>query len=88
MRAALLLLLFPLLPESPHWLAVSGDTAAAEALLRRIAHVNGVAMLPGRLEAASPAPPGPLRGQSPGGEQTPCFHLVQGSRVRGVKVLL
>ena len=53
-RAVLLLLLFPLLPESPHWLAVSGDTAAAEALLARIAEVNGVSMLPGRLRHHPP----------------------------------
>ena len=69
--AALLLLLFPLLPESPHWLAVSGDTAAAEALLHRIARVNGVAMLPGRLEAATTAQPAQIYGCAPGVVTTP-----------------
>ena len=47
-------MLYPLLPESPHWLAVSGDTAAAEVLLAKIAAVNGVSMLPGRLRHPPP----------------------------------
>lgn len=45
-----LLLLYPLVPESPHWLAVSGDVAGADAVLRRMAAVNGAQMPPGRLE--------------------------------------
>ena len=50
-RAVALLLLYPLVPESPHWLAVSGDAAGAEAVLRRMAAANGAQLPPGRLEA-------------------------------------
>ena len=46
-----LLVLYPLVPESPHWLAVSGDVSGAEAVLRRMAAVNGAQLPPGRLEA-------------------------------------
>ncbi len=46
-----LLLLYPLVPESPHWLAVSGDVAGADAVLRRMAATNGAQLPLGRLEA-------------------------------------
>ncbi|GAB4823994.1 hypothetical protein N2152v2_011040 [Parachlorella kessleri] len=36
----LLLLLYPLLPESPHWLVVQGRYAEAEAVVLRVARVN------------------------------------------------
>jgi hypothetical protein len=39
---ALLLLLYPLLPESPHWLVSQQRYAEAEAVLRRVAAVNAV----------------------------------------------
>ena len=71
---ALLLLLFPLLPESPHWLAVSGDTAAAEATLCRMAHVNGVTMLPGRLGAAASTQISHPRGCDSGELQPHLYH--------------
>ncbi len=48
--AVALLLLYPLVPESPHWLAVKGDVAGADAVLRRVAAVNGAQLPPGRLE--------------------------------------
>ena len=48
--AVALLVLYPLVPESPHWLAVSGDAAGADAVLRRVAAVNGAQLPPGRLE--------------------------------------
>ena len=37
----LLLALYPLLPESPHWLVAQGRYAEAEALLLRVAKING-----------------------------------------------
>ena len=61
--AVALLLLYPLVPESPHWLAVSGDAAGADAVLRRMAAFNGAQLPPGRLEG----PPG-SSANSAGGE--------------------
>ena len=46
----MLLLLCPLLPESPHWLLVAGDAAGAEALLRKMAAAHGVKLPAGQLE--------------------------------------
>ena len=46
----MLLLLCPLLPESPHWLLVAGDWEGAEALLRRMAAAQGVKLPAGKLE--------------------------------------
>ena len=57
---ALLLLLFPLVPESPRYLMVKGQRDAAEKILQRISQVNGVPLPAGqlvRLEGAwSPGP--------------------------------
>ncbi len=47
--AVLLLLLLPLLPESPRYLQVKGRTHEAEAVLRRIARVCGASMPAGQL---------------------------------------
>ena len=55
-RAVALLLLYPLVPESPHWLAVSGDAAGADAVLSRMAAANGAQLPPGRLEAPTGLP--------------------------------
>ncbi|KAL3145940.1 hypothetical protein ABBQ38_015300 [Trebouxia sp. C0009 RCD-2024] len=38
----LLMVLYPLLPETPYWLVLNGDLAAAEAVLQRMARINGV----------------------------------------------
>ena len=40
--AGLLMVLYPLLPETPYWLVLNGDLAAAESVLQRMARVNGV----------------------------------------------
>ena len=49
-----LLLAYPWLPESPYWLAATGRHAAASVLLKRIAHVNGGHLPPGRLDGGHP----------------------------------
>ena len=49
LHTALLLLLFPLLPESPRYLMVKGQRDAAEKVLERIAKVNGKLLPAGRL---------------------------------------
>lgn len=49
----LLLLLFPLIPESPYYLAVTGQQAKAEAVLHKVAHVNKSAVPPGVLRQQS-----------------------------------
>mmetsp|Transcript_29632 Transcript_29632/g.55854 ORF Transcript_29632/g.55854 Transcript_29632/m.55854 type:complete len:587 (-) Transcript_29632:289-2049(-) len=45
----MLMLFFPLLPESPHYLVVSGRLDEAEAVLQKMARFNGVALPPGKL---------------------------------------
>ena len=40
--AGLLMVLYPLLPETPYWLVLNGDLAAAETVLQRMARINGV----------------------------------------------
>jgi MFS family permease len=47
-----LMLLYPLLPESPYWLLATGRTPEVVALLQRIAHANGRDLPPGRLQPA------------------------------------
>ena len=56
-----LLLLYPLIPESPYFLVVSGRPAQAQAVLARLARLNcgGKALPPGRLEG--PKVRAPLR---------------------------
>jgi len=49
----LLMLLYPLLPESPYWLLATGRTQEAQALLQRIAHMNRRELPSGRLQPAS-----------------------------------
>ena len=73
-----LLLLYPLVPESPHWLAVSGDVAGADAVLRRMAAVNGAQLPPGRLEC-----PAGLSATSASGEfRRHCSHPCNMSGLR------
>lgn len=36
------MVLYPLLPETPYWLVLNGDLAAAEAVLQKMARINGV----------------------------------------------
>ena len=50
-----LMLLYPCLPESPYWLLATGQTAAAEALLARIAAANSKALPRGRLRPGAAA---------------------------------
>jgi hypothetical protein len=47
-----LLLLCPLVPESPHWLLVAGDADGAKALLRSMAALQGAKLPAGKLERA------------------------------------
>ncbi|GMH42001.1 hypothetical protein BSKO_09920 [Bryopsis sp. KO-2023] len=47
-----LLLLFPLLPESPHYLLTKGEVQKAEAVLVKMARVNGTSLPAGRLAAS------------------------------------
>lgn len=44
-----LLILYPLLPESPHFLLAKGEVRKAQAVLERAALVNGVTLPPGNL---------------------------------------
>ena len=48
-----LMLLYPLLPESPYWLLDRGRTREAQALLQRMAHANGCSLPPGRLQPSA-----------------------------------
>ncbi len=50
-----LLLLYPLLPESPYWLVAAGRTADAQALLHSIARANGRLLPVGRLQPSATA---------------------------------
>ncbi|CAL8465087.1 g4622 [Coccomyxa elongata] len=50
-----LLLLYPLLPESPYWLVAAGRTADAQALLQSIARANGRPLPAGRLQPSATA---------------------------------
>lgn len=36
------MVLYPLLPETPYWLVLNGDLAGADAVLQRMAKINGV----------------------------------------------
>ncbi|CAI5490554.1 unnamed protein product, partial [Closterium sp. Naga37s-1] len=64
---ALLLLLYPFLPESPRFLLLKGNTSAAHIFLEKAARTNGKRLPPGRLVSAasgpkllaSPHPPSP-----------------------------
>lgn len=52
--AVLLMALYPLLPESPHYLAVNGRLLEAQDVLHRISHWNGRPLPPGQLAADKP----------------------------------
>ena len=49
----LLMLLYPLLPESPFWRLATGQTREVRVLLQRIARMNGQDLPPGRLQASA-----------------------------------
>ena len=49
-----LTILFPVLPESPFFLAATGRAGDATAVLQRVARVNGRALPPGTLQAHTP----------------------------------
>eukprot|EP00873_Tetraselmis_striata_P016735 jgi/Tetstr1/436999/TSEL_002738.t1 len=66
----LLVLLYPLLPESPYWLASKGRGGDATKVLARVARVNGGALPPGTLEVTA-APTLPSRSSSGGGNTKP-----------------
>ena len=51
-----LTVLFPVLPESPFFLAATGRPDAATAVLQRVARANGRALPPGTLQAHAPPP--------------------------------
>ena len=38
------MLLYPFVPETPYWLVHQGKVAAADAVLHKMAHVNGVSL--------------------------------------------
>ena len=40
--AGLLMVLYPLLPETPYWLVLNGNLEAADRVLQRMARINGV----------------------------------------------
>ena len=60
-----LMLLYPCLPESPYWLLATGQTAAAEALLQRIADTNGTCLPRGRLQPSAAAAASKVQQPSP-----------------------
>ncbi|DBA80728.1 TPA: hypothetical protein ACH3X1_007959 [Trebouxia sp. C0004] len=45
----LLMVLYPLLPETPYWLVLNGDPVGADAVLQKMAKVNGVHLPQGGL---------------------------------------
>jgi hypothetical protein len=49
-----LTVLYPVLPESPFFLAATGRTGAAAAVLQRVARANGRPLPPGVLQAHPP----------------------------------
>lgn len=52
----LLVLLYPLLPESPYWLASKGRQLAAEKVLAKVARINKASLPSGSLEVSCAAP--------------------------------
>ena len=52
----MLLILYPLLPESPHYLVAKGETRRAEEVLEWVARVNNVQLPPGALHSVEPEP--------------------------------
>ena len=68
-----LALLYPILPESPYWLAATGRTREAEVALRKVAHVNKVAMPRGSLQNCM-APQVSLSILLATSNSTSCFH--------------
>ena len=55
-----LALLYPILPESPYWLAATGRTQEAEVALQKVARVNKSAMPRGSLRNSTIPMVGPL----------------------------
>lgn len=53
--AVLLLIFFPLLPESPHYLVMRGEFEKAEVVLAKMARINNTRLPPGRLAATKPS---------------------------------
>ncbi|CAI5458066.1 unnamed protein product [Closterium sp. Yama58-4] len=53
---ALLLLLYPFLPESPRFLLLKGNASAAHIVLEKAARTNGKRLPPGRLVSAASGP--------------------------------
>lgn len=53
----LLLIFFPLLPESPHYLVMRGEFEKAEIVLAKMARINNTRLPPGRLAATIPNNP-------------------------------
>lgn len=43
-HTGLLMLLYPFVPETPYWLVHQGDVAGADAVLHKMAQVNGVSL--------------------------------------------
>ena len=53
-NAGLLMLLYPFVPETPYWLVHQGNNAAADAVLHKMAQINGVSLpkVPSSIAAA------------------------------------
>lgn len=49
----LLMLLYPVVPESPYWLAAAGHTEKAQIILAKVARVNRTSLPPGRLKVVA-----------------------------------